>query len=100
MESFAIFVAFFLGGAIFGGWLPAQKFMILAVVVTVLYFAGLASAAPHVGSLIAKGVGAFVCIQLGYVAGLGLATVLRDLLQKTQTRLPAKTLDTSKKTTE
>jgi hypothetical protein len=83
MQTFSILMAFFVGGALFGAWLPVTKFMALSVIVTVAYFAALALLFHSTGGLLGKGLAAFFCIQLGYVAGLGLATALRAALQKT-----------------
>jgi hypothetical protein len=98
MDNLGIYLAFFLGGLFFGSWLPAKKFMVFAVVVTIVYFFSLAVSLQPFGSVIGRGLTAFVLIQVGYVFGIGLVTMLNVPMRKTMDRFQVKPFDASKKT--
>jgi hypothetical protein len=79
-------LVFFLGGAIFANFVPAAKFLILAPVVTLIYYIYTVAKSGHFGAPVAAAIAAFACIQLGYVGGLALVAVYGRFSRKNDFR--------------
>jgi len=76
MDNLTLSILFYAGGIIFANFVSAAKFVLLALVVALLYLL-MAPSQHWVGALCG-----FVCIQLGYVSGIGIKTAWTHFLPK------------------
>jgi hypothetical protein len=76
MDNLTLSIVFYAGGVIFANFVSAAKFLLLAVALAIIYFL-IAPGQHWVGALCG-----FVCIQLGYVSGIGLKAAWTHFLPK------------------
>jgi hypothetical protein len=79
MYNLYIYLVFYVSGVIFANFLSASKFVVFALLVSIVYIFYNIFIGGRIGPTVIDGVIGLICVQLGYVCGLALKTAYTQL---------------------